>query len=258
VNREILVTGGRGTLGRLVVQQLSAAGAHVRLLSRRPRPPDAPASVGWVTGNVTSPAIVREAIDGVDAVVHCATNFVRQREDIVGARVLAEAALAAGGPHVVYVGIVGMDRIPFGYYRAKFAAESILAESGLPVSLLRVTQFHELFFAASRALSRSPIVPVPAGFRSQPVAASEVAERLTALALGEPVGRAPDLGGPAVHRMEDLVKATLRALGRRRVVVPIPLVGKVARGYGAGYNLAPEHAQGRVTFEEFLRQKVSA
>lgn len=251
---DILVTGGRGALGRHVVRGLTDAGQRVRLLSRRPRPADAPPDVTWLTGDQTDPDAMRAALDGVGTVVHCATNYLRPREDLVGARVLAEAASRAGRPHVVCMGIVGSDRIPYSYYRVKVQLEAILVESGLPVTVQRATQFHELFVLATRLLSRSPIVPVPAGFRSQPIAAADVAERLVELALGAPVGRAPDLGGPAVHDMADLVKATLRRLGKRRLVVPIPLVGKIARGFRAGDNLAPDHADGRVTFEEFLDQ----
>lgn len=251
---DILVTGGRGALGRQVVRRLVAAGQQVRLLSRRPRPADAPPDVTWATGDQTDPDAVRAALVGVDVVVHCATNYLKPREDLVGARVLAEAASRVGRPHVLCMGIVGSDRIPFGYYQAKLRVETILSESGLPVTVQRATQFHELFVLVARVLGRSPVVPVPAGFRAQPVAAADVAERLAELALGAPVGRAPDLGGPVVHEMADLVKAALRRLGKRRLVVPVPLAGKVAHGFRAGYNLAPEHADGRVTFEEFLDQ----
>ncbi|MBM7786224.1 SDR family oxidoreductase [Tenggerimyces flavus] len=251
---EILVTGGRGALGRHVVRRLTDAGQQVRLLSRRPRPADAPPGVTWLTGDQTDPDAMRAALVGVEAVVHCATNYLRPREDLVGARVLAQAASHAGRPHVVCLGIVGSDRIPYSYYRAKVQVETILTESGLPVTVQRATQFHELFVLAARLLGRSPIVPVPAGFRAQPIAAVDVAERVAELAVGPALGRAPDLGGPVIHDMADLVKTALRRLGKRRLVVPIPLVGKIAHGFRAGYNLAPEHAEGRMTFEEFLDQ----
>jgi uncharacterized protein YbjT (DUF2867 family) len=121
------------------------------------------------------------------------------------------------------------------------------------VTIQRATQFHELFLYVTRKLSRSPLIPVPAGFRFQPIAADEVAAKLAALALAEPQGWAPDIGGPEVHRGEDLVEAGLHQLGKRRLVVPIPLPGRTASAYRAGHNLAPEQPQGHTTFTEFLR-----
>jgi uncharacterized protein YbjT (DUF2867 family) len=250
---EVLVTGGRGTLGRLVVRHLTAAGVPVRLLSRRPRTADAPQAVTWISGDQTDLVGMRAALDGVGAVVHCASNFVRSKEDLVGARVLIDAAAATGRPHIVYISIVGVDRIPLGYYRIKQQVETMLQESGLPVTIQRATQFHELFLYATRRLSWSPLVPVPAGFRFQPIAADEVAAKLAALASGEAQGRVPDIGGPEVHRGEDLVEAGLHRLRKRRLVVPVPLPGKTASAYRAGYNLTPEQPHGRTTFTEFLR-----
>lgn len=252
-NDGILVTGGRGTLGRLVVRHLTAAGVPVRLLSRRPRTVGAPPAVTWIRGDQTDPDGMRAALEGVGAVVHCASNLVRSKEDLVGARVLLDTATATGRPHIVYISIVGVDRIPFGYYRIKRQVESMLQESGLPVTIQRATQFHELFLYATRKLSWSPLIPVPGGFRFQPIAAEDVAAKLVALASGEPQGRVPDIGGPEVHRGEELVEASLHRLGKRRLVVPIPLAGKTASAYRAGYNLTSEQPYGRTTFTEFLR-----
>jgi uncharacterized protein YbjT (DUF2867 family) len=92
VSAEILVTGGRGRLGSLVVRHLTAVGVPVRLLSRRPRPANVPPGVTWVTGDQTDPRGMQVVLDGVSAVVHCASNFVRPREDLVGARALIDAA----------------------------------------------------------------------------------------------------------------------------------------------------------------------
>jgi uncharacterized protein YbjT (DUF2867 family) len=250
---EVLVTGGRGTLGRFVVQHLEAAGVPVRLLSRRSPPANGESGARWVTGDLTDPAAVRGAVHGVGAVVHCASNFLKYKQDLVAARVLAEAAAAAGRPHVVYVSIVGVDRIPLGYYAVKRDVETLLLQSGLPVTIQRATQFHELFLRATGLLRRLPVVPVPAGFRFQPIAADEVAARLVALVSAEPRGRVDDIGGPEVHRGEDLVKACLGALGARRPVVPLPVPGRTAAAYRAGHNLAPGHAFGSTTFAEFLR-----
>ena len=103
------------------------------------------------------------------------------------------AASRAGMRHLVYISVVGADRIPvasgidramFGYFASKLAAEQIVADSGLPWTTLRATQFHDLILMTVQQMARLPVIPVPAGFRFQPIDAGEVATRLVELALG--------------------------------------------------------------------------
>jgi len=84
-----------------------------------------------------------------------------------------------------------------------------------------------------------------------------VAARLVELALGEPAGRVPDMGGPRVYGAAELLRGYLRATQRRRPIVPLWLPGKAARVFRSGANLAPEQAVGRRTWEEFLAERLS-
>jgi uncharacterized protein YbjT (DUF2867 family) len=90
---------------------------------------------------------------------------------------------------------------------------------------------------------------VPSGARFQPIDVRDVAGRLVSLASQPPAGRVADIGGPEVRPVTDLARSYLS--GRRRPVVPIPVPGKVMRGFRTGANLAP--AAGTITFEKFLR-----
>ena len=178
------------------------------------------------------------------------------------------AASRAGAPHLVYISVVGADRIPvvsgvdramFGYFASKQAAERVVDDSGLPWTTLRATQFHDLILTVARQLAKLPVIPVPAGFRFQPIDADEVAARLVELALGEPAGLVPDMGGPRVYGTAELLRGYLRASHRRRrPIVPVWLPGKAARAFRAGANLAPEQAVGHRTWEEFLAERVSS
>jgi uncharacterized protein YbjT (DUF2867 family) len=146
----------------------------------------------------------------------------------------------------------------FGYFGSKLAAERIVADSGLPFTTLRATQFHDLILTVAQQMAKLPVVPVPAGFRFQPVDADEVAARLVELTLGEPAALVPDMGGPRAYRVADLLRGYLWASHRRRrLIVPIWLPGKAARVFRAGANLAPEQAVGHRTWEEFLAQRLS-
>lgn len=249
----ILVTGGTGTLGRALVPLLTQAGHQVKVLSRRPRP--AGTEPGhWATGDLRRGTGIAAAVAGAEVIVHCATSV----GEVAAARNLVAVARQAGGPHLVYISIVGVDRIPFGYYKSKLATEQLIAASELPWTMLRATQFHNLIFATCAALARMPVLPLPAGFRFQPVEVTEVAARLVELAGAVPAGRVPDLGGPEIHPVEDLAASYLRAAGRRRRLLRVPLPGATAVAYRRGGNLAPEHAAGKVTFGEFLPGRFAA
>jgi uncharacterized protein YbjT (DUF2867 family) len=256
----ILLTGGTGTLGRLVVPLLRDAGFTVRVLSRSSHEPAA--GVEFVTGDLATGNGVKAAVDGVETIVHCAGT---QKGDDVKARNLVQAAARSGRPHIVYVSVVGADKVPvvsgvdramFGYFAAKRAAEGIVADSGLPWTTLRATQFHDLTLTTVQGMAKMPVIPVPSGFKFQPVDAGEVAARLVELALGTPSGLVPDIGGPRVYEMAELVRSYLRATGKHRLIMPMRLPGKAARAFRDGANLAPQRAVGRRTWEHFLAERL--
>jgi uncharacterized protein YbjT (DUF2867 family) len=247
----MLVTGGTGTLGRPLVDLLGRAGQPVRVLSRRPRAAGDP-PVEWVVGDLATGAGLERAVDGAGVIVHCATSSRMRRVDVAGTGRLLDAARRAGSPHLVYISIVGVDRVPFVYYRAKLAVERLVERSGLPWTILRTTQFHDLIHRFLGTLTRPPVLLLPRGMRCQPVDTGEVAERLVALALGPPAERAADLGGPQVLTAEELAGSYLRATGRRRPLVRVPVPGATARGFRAGGHLCPEHPDGKRTWAEFL------
>jgi uncharacterized protein YbjT (DUF2867 family) len=253
---EVLVTGGSGTLGRLLVARLLDAGVPVRVLSRRPRPP---ATVGtgvrWMVGDLLDGTGLPAAVDGVPTIVHCATGQSRGHDVRATARLL-DAARAASARHLVYISIVGIDRVLLPYYRDKLAAERAVAASVVPWTILRTTQFHQLARYLVSRLAWLPVAPVPAGISLQPIDAGEVARRLAELAGGSPEGRVADMGGPQVHSFAELVRIYLRATGRRRrPVLGVPVPGRIAAAYRAGHHLAPHRAVGRRTFADFCAQR---
>jgi uncharacterized protein YbjT (DUF2867 family) len=255
----ILVTGGTGTLGRLVVRRLRDADRNVRVLSRCSH--KSGDGIEFMTGDLATGEGIEAAVDGVETIVHCAGSA---KGDEDKARNLVQAASWAGAQHLVYISVVGADRIPvvspvdramFGYFASKRDAEKVVEDSGLPWTTLRATQFHDLILAVAQQMAKLPVIPVPARIRFQPVDAGEVADRLVELSLGEPSGMVPDMGGPQVYGAAELLRGYLRAIQRRRLVMPVWLPGKAARAFGAGANLAPEQAVGHRTWEEFLTER---
>jgi uncharacterized protein YbjT (DUF2867 family) len=256
----VLVTGGTGTLGRLVVPRLRAAGCEVRVLSRRRRALGEGIEV--VTGDLTTGEGIDAAVAGAGVIAHCAGS---RTGDQVKAGHLVRAAATAGARHLVFISVVGADRVPqtgrldramFGYFGSKLAAERVVAGSGLPWTTLRATQFHDSVYLVVSQLARLPVAPVPAGIRFQPVDTGEVADRLVELVLGPPSGLVPDLAGPGSDELAGLLRGYLRTVHRRRPILRVPVPGRAAQALRAGANLAPDRAVGHRTWEEFLEAKL--
>ncbi|MFF4442942.1 SDR family oxidoreductase [Streptomyces sp. NPDC001621] len=241
----ILVTGGTGTLGRVVTDELRAGGHEVRVLSRHARPYAVDLREG-------GPGL-DTALAGVETVVHCASS--PRGGDEKAAAHLIEAARRATVGHLLYISIVGVDRVPFGYYRSKLAVERQIEDSGLGWTVLRTTQFHDLVVSVLRGLAKSPVLVLPAGVADQPVEVTEVAGRLAELAVAAPAGRVSDMGGPEVRSFDSLARSYLRATGRRRPIVRLPFFGKAYGAFRAGGHLAPDHAVGKVSFEQHLAHR---
>lgn len=256
----ILVTGGTGTLGRLVTSSLIESGCDIRVLSRRLRDVG-DSGVESVVADLETGTGVDAAVAGVDVVVHCAGS---RKGDDVKALSLTRSAAAAGVRHLVFISVVGADRVPivsavdralFGYFAMKRAAERVIEDSGIPFTTLRATQFHELSFATLASMARMPVVPVPSGIRFQPIAAAEVAVRLVELALSAPGGLVPDMAGARAYGLNELLQGYLRATNRRRLLVPVRMPGGAAQALRDGANLALDQAVGQQTWEAFLAER---
>jgi uncharacterized protein YbjT (DUF2867 family) len=257
----MLITGATGTLGSHVLPRLRLSGKDLRILSRKPLEGDPKVEV--MQGDLSTGDGVERAMTDVETVVHLAGTA---KGDDLKARHLVEAATRSGVRHIVFISVVGADRVPlrsmldramFGYFGAKRAAEGIIAESGIPWTILRATQFHDLTFKTVAGMAKMPVVPMPSGWMVQPIASSEVAERLVELALAEPAGLVPAMGGPRVYEMADLVRSYMDASGKRRPIMPILLGGSAFRAVRGGATLVPDRAVGRRSWEEFLQECLS-
>jgi uncharacterized protein YbjT (DUF2867 family) len=238
----VAVAGGTGVVGRHVVDVLREGGHEPVVLARS-------TGVDVVTGRGLSLAGVRAVVDCANVATLRRTAAERFFE--ASTRTLVEEGRRAGVGHHVVLSIVGIDDVDTGYYAGKRRQEQVARDSGAPVSVLRTTQFHEF---AGQVLERGsgPVRLVPR-MRVQPVAAREVAEALVDLALGAPVGRAPDLGGPEVHELVDLARRVAQARGARYRVAPLAVPGAAGRALaGGGLLPRPGARTGRTTFDAWL------
>ncbi len=245
---DLLVTGGTGRLGRRLLEPLQAAGHSVRRMSRRGTGP------GGVRGDLATGRDLAAAAAGAQVVVHAASDARGNpwEVDVAGTRRLVEAVDRDRLQHLVYVSIVGVDRIPYGYYRAKYSAEQVLLASGLPVTLLRVTQFHDFVDLLLDTARRGPVLPVPMGWRVQPVDVGEVAGHIAELCAAPPTGGVVEFGGPEELSAADLARAWAGARAPGTHVVATPVPGKLSTAFRDGAALTSGGPRGRRTYAQHL------
>ncbi|MEH1164867.1 NAD(P)H-binding protein [Micromonospora sp. CPCC 205539] len=231
---KVLVTGAGGHLGRAVLTRLRADGVSVRATSRRPR---TGSDVEWVVTDLATGEGITEAVDGVDGVLHLASAPLGRQThevDVLGTRRLVDAAATAGVGHLVYISIVGVDRVPIPYYRHKLAAEQVIAAGPVPWSVLRATQFPQ--FLDDLIANSGKLGPVigDRAVLAQPVDLGEVAARLAARLVAGPLRGIEEYGGPEVLRFDEAVRAWRAARNSRRPLLPVRIPGRLGRELRAG------------------------
>lgn len=239
---KIVVAGATGTLGRHIVDSVHAAGHDTVSLSRE-------SGIDLTTG-----AGLDEVMRGADAVIDASATSSTSTAKCVEffsavSRNLLAAERGAGVTHHVAVSIIGAAQVDRNYYAGKAAQEKILLAQPSGWSMLRTTQFHEFTEQLVHHGKVGPIQVVPR-MRTQPIAASAVADELVSLATGEPRGLVPDLAGPREEKMADLVR---RLLAGSQRVVEVPLPGTWGRAMRDGSLLPqPGTRLGNQTYDEWL------
>jgi uncharacterized protein YbjT (DUF2867 family) len=240
----VAVAGGTGLSGRHLVEALARHG-HEPVVIARSR------GVDLLTGRGLD-----AALDGVDTVVDVSNIETLGRKKAeqffsTAGRNLLAAGEKAGVRHHVTLSIVGIDKVPMGYYGAKLLQEKVVRTGPLPWTVVRATQFHEL---TEQLLRRTPgpVVVMPPT-ATQPIAVREVADALVAVAEGEPQGMAPQIAGPRVEDLADLMRRLLRARGSRRRVLSPRLPGRMFSALANGALLPTETGtRGVQTWDEWL------
>jgi uncharacterized protein YbjT (DUF2867 family) len=235
---------------------LRQSGHRARIFSRRPR-----GHVDAVRGDLKTGAGIARALEGMEVVVHLASAtrspMSARAVDVDGTRRLLTLARDGRIQHIVYVSIVGIDRVTgYPYYRTKLAAESVVRENLVPWSILRATQFHSFMELTLRGFSRLPgVTTIPFQWRFQPVDEREVARRVFDIALGAPSGMLPDFGGPQVLDYRSIAQSWLASRKSQRRLVNLPLPLKASAHVADGALTCPEHCDGTVTFDQYLDER---
>ena len=233
----ILLTGATGTVGSALLRRLTAIGATVRCLVRDQRGlGDQRVRVQIALGDLSDPPSFRNALRGVDTVVHLAASIRDQPRgsieelNAVATLRLVRAAERAGVQRFVFFSAMNAHHHSrTRFFRAKALAEDAVEASSLDSTVFRPSIIYtpgDPWLTLLDRLSRLPAVPVSGSGKAlyQPVWAEDVAEAVVN-ALASP-NSTSELAGPEVLSYNDIVRTVLLAAHRRRRLlhVPLPLV----------------------------------
>lgn len=208
----IVVLGGTGQVGRKVVERLERKAQAVVVASPT-------SGVDAVTGRGLDAAL--EYADAVIDVTNSPDLSGPAAQDFfeMATRRLLDAETRAGVKHHVVLSIVGADHAgEDGYFAAKGIQEGVVRSGSIDYSILRSTQFFDFARRIAEWNTKQDTVHLPAK-PVQPVAASDVADALVELALGEPLHSALDLGGPERMPLPEFVHRVLRTDNDPRYVI---------------------------------------
>jgi uncharacterized protein YbjT (DUF2867 family) len=177
------------------------AGHWVRVLSRKPSVASPQLDGEMSRGDLRDPASLNCGDGAMEVVVHCASDVTSPVDvDVDGTRHLLTAMRDVGVPHMVHVSIVGVDRVPLRYYRAKLQVEAIIEAHQVPWTIQRATHFHPFIDTMLTRQARYPVIACACGMRFQPIAVGDGADRLVQHVDTGPSGMTPDIGGPRYYR----------------------------------------------------------
>ena len=245
---KIVVIGGTGLIGSKTVAILRQGGHEVVAASPKN-------GIDSITGEG-----LREAMAGAQVVIDLANSPSFEDKAVLAffetsGRNVHAAEAAAGVRHHVALSIVGADRTPEnGYFRAKVAQEKLIAESGIPYTIIRSTQFMEFLGGIADAGTDGNVVRLSPGL-FQPIAADDVAAAVADVAPAAPRNGIVEIAGPECAPFDEIVARYLKAVGDPREVVRDPQ----ARYFGGlvdERSLVPlgEARLGRIDLDEWLRR----
>jgi uncharacterized protein YbjT (DUF2867 family) len=200
---KITVVGATGQIGTQVVELLTAAGHHVTAASRS------------------------SGVDGADVIVDVLNSPTMEPVAALdfftgSATTLLTAAKKATVKHYLVLSIVGVGSIEAeGYLRGKHLQEELVANSGVPYTIVRATQFHELTEGIAGSLLVDGEVHAPDAL-IQPIAAAEVAAVLARVATETPRNDVLNLGGPEQMSFADLARTVFAHQGKELPIVVDP------------------------------------
>lgn len=249
-NGLVTVFGGSGFVGKQVVRALVKDGWRVRVPMRRPhlghelRVLGAVGQVQLVQANLRFPQSVAAALDGSDACVNLVALLHESGQQtfealhVDGARTIAQACVERGIKNMAHISAIGADpSATSDYARTKGEGEAII-KSALPTAdILRPSIIFgegDGFFTRFADLAvKAPALPLIGGGETkfQPAYVGDVADAVARVVKAGTSGQTYELAGPHTYSFTELMRFTLEAIDRSRLLLPVPWFAATPMGF---------------------------
>lgn len=261
---KVLVAGGTGLLGREITKAMLDAGHEVTIGSRsRPGADPIDPRASWVGIDVTDPATLLPAMQGIDVVVDAVQfpnspienpkkGFTFERIDLGGTKNLVDASKSVGVPHFILISGVGAQEDGEHHWlRFKWQEEQHLKASGVPYTIIRPSWIYgPRDVSLNRFLNFAkflPFVPVIGNGKTRinPLFVGDLAAHVAATPGNAAViGQTFEIGGPTVMTMDEVIRTALKVAGKKRFLLhnPKPMMKLVASviQFAPGRPLTPD------------------
>ena len=234
----LLLTGATGSIGSRLLPLLIESGEDVRCLVREPRRlgerrVDVQIALGDL-GEISDPYLVRQALRGVDTVVHLAATIrdqprhrIEELNGLATVRLLRAAERSGVGRFVFFSAMNASAAQRTRFFRAKWLAERAVESSALDSIVFAPSIVYDRsdpWVTLLRRFSFLPVMPVSGSGKAsfQPIWAADAARCVTA-ALAEGGRDRYELAGPETLTYDDMSDLVSRAAGRPRPLLHLPL-----------------------------------
>jgi NADH dehydrogenase len=235
----LLLTGATGSIGSRLLPLLLERGEEVRCLVREPRKlgerrVDVQIALGDL-GEMSDPYLVRQALRGVDRVIHLAASIrdqppkrIEELNGLATVRLLRAAERSGVESFHFFSALDAQAAQRTRFFRAKWVAEEAVLSSSLQTTVFApsiVYDHSDPWITLLRRFSFLPVLPVSGDgqARFQPIWAGDVARCVVGvLDAPEPRPRY-ELAGPETLSYDQMSDLVSRIAGRPRPLVHMPL-----------------------------------
>ena len=257
---KILLTGGTAQLGHAILSYFDQSDVQIDVLTRQNLAGgQGRSNVRYIQADITRSDTLGSLNTPYDAVVHCASApMTPEATDVQGTHNLITVLQEEGSAgHFIYISIVGIDKLDSRYYRAKQKAESLITDSGMPHTILRVTQFHD--FVYDRVFRFADIDKkdwlFPAGLRFQSIDLRDVCGKIEEVIKNGPTISMRRIGGPEILSSKDYVRGFEEMMKHSEVLGSTDKLSEFQKMFTTGSNLCPNDRYGSITWKDFLIRK---
>lgn len=254
---KVLLTGGTGQLGKMLIREVAAQHFSIDVLTRE-KEFASKTNIGYVSADLTNYTSLTGALNqDYDVVVHCASNPKESDLiDVKGTQNLLGAIEGKNVKNFIYISIVGVDKTTYKYYQNKLRAEELIIGSGVPYTILRITQFHD--FVLNRILvggNENEVSMIPAGLNFQPIDLSDVSKRILQLIKSAPTNSILQIGGPEILNIQEIIQDYQKILKPRKKIETTTNLNDFQKLFTTGINLCPNNKWGSTTWRNYLTLK---